>query len=215
MSATLKMLVLLIVTGGLIVICMQDASAVEVGARGIYTDLGIGDDIGYGAIVDISIVDNLAVRLGVDQFDFENDMSYGANFFSSDYYEYTEKIDITLLSVSLYYDFTGDKPVDFYVGAGFDYYINDLEAEMTVNGEDRSSDYSSDIDNSFGYHVGLGVNIPLAGKVSLVTEGKFQWASLDYEISLNEPSGPLSRDRRWVEGDNNGVSVSLGILVAL
>ena len=121
-------------------------------------------------------------------------------------------LDDYALSLSLRLNLIANDPVNFYVGAGFNYHIFEEEID-TSTGIANLASISPEVKDTLGYHVSLGLEYLLSEKWELFLEG--QYVILSPEVVLNTTvnggNGQLVSSQFRGDLDYNYLLLRLGI----
>jgi len=97
-----------------------------------------------------------------------------------------------------------DATIDPYVGLGVGYYINTAHASSEAKASSGDSDYKVEMDNSVGFHLGVGANMKVSSALAFVIDARYAFTNADLTVK----GGGLSNTDTLAV---NGVVVTAGL----
>ena len=155
----------------------QEMSRFRIGAHGAYS---IGGDIekskaGYGVQTEVALTKNVGVELAASRFSDEYDEE-GISL----------EQDLTTIGLSVVGRATLVQNLQGFLLAGVDYNIADIDASIDPAAfEGIPMTANVDIDDSVGFHLGAGLNMPIQKNWELFAEYRYTFLELEGEVSVS------------------------------
>ncbi len=131
--------------------------------------------IGYGAAVEIMLSNWFGLVGAIDFWSFEGeDLSATLDAFTD--------WSISDLSAGLIFYIGYSDTINPYITAGLDYFFIDDD----FGGADAGAFAAAGVDDSLGWHAGLGVDIALSDNISVVIEGRYFDTSINVDLTTVE-----------------------------
>lgn len=155
----------------------QGSSPFRIGAHGAYS---LGGDIekskpGFGIQAEVALPKGFGIELAVSRFSDE----YSEEGISLDQ-------DLTTIGLSVIYRAALVKELKGFLMAGVDYNIAEMDANANpaaFEGLDINTEVN--IDDAVGYHVGVGLNLPINKNWELFTEYRYTFLQLEGDVSAS------------------------------
>jgi opacity protein-like surface antigen len=127
---------------------------------------------GVGAALEFMISDWFGLVAGIDFWQFEGDnFSATINAFPN--------FDIRDLSLGAVFYIGYQGTFNPYITAGIDYFMIDAD----FGGADAGAFATAGVDDTLGWHAGVGLDIALSGNFSVVVEGRYFDCSLGVDLT--------------------------------
>ncbi len=192
----LRTILVLVLVVGLVALMAPDASAqqgrrISVEPRLSYWFPNDADHVfGFGVAGELMFSEWFGLVAAVDFWNFEGDT------FSETLSAFPD-FDIRDISVGAVFYFMYEGTLNPYVTFGLDYFSIDGD----FGGADAGAFATAGVDDTLGWHAGLGVDIALSGNFSVVVEVRYFDASIGVDLS----------DYEIGDVDVNGFAVLAGV----
>jgi len=187
-----------ITAAALSVVCLtltgqaQEMSRFRIGAHGAYS---IGGDIeeskaGYGAQMEVALTKNIGVELAVSRF--SDEASEGGISLEQ---------DLTTIGLSLVGRVKLVQNLHGFLLAGVDYNIPDTSVSVDSSvSKGIPMTMNVHVDNAVGYHLGVGLNMPIQKNWELFAEYRYTFLKLEGDVSASAMGVTASEK---IDGDYN------------
>jgi len=137
-------------------------------------DVEVDDDFGFGVNYTAFVSENFSLELSADYIESDVELSFGG--LSEDVDE-LEQISV-LFAGRIHPELIGR--ILPYLSGGIGYFFNDMDSE--------------DVDDSFGYFIGAGIELFIAEYVCLSLDAKYIWTEIDFDAKAFGFSGSSDID---------------------
>lgn len=120
------------------------------------------------------------------------------------------KLTMIPIQLSLYYRFKAGNKFRPYVGGGVGYYLNNFSLEGESEWQELGFDIADELDNSFGYHLGIGMDYFFNSRTAFSLDVRYCIVSLSGIYSITEQVSSITNTGD-IEGALDHINFAAGL----